>query len=173
MLRFARKQFVQRRFRRNPGTTREDFRDEANFTFMRGRQHQFVREAAGFIKEMNEACGQGIDLQVGERCTAAPGEFRSKPGSNRMNEGFGACRRQIVKGDKALPEPVPAAAPTKDQRHGGGGNGAIIVADQALKGASLPPSAARASRSGNPFLVGAAKEQGHESRLIEQARGGQ
>ena len=87
-----------------------------------------------------------------------------------MDQCSALAAGKVVEGNQALAEAVAAAAAAEDQRHRGRGDRAIIVADEALQDARLAAPAARSGRGRDPLLVGAAKEQRHQARLVEQGR---
>jgi hypothetical protein len=72
-----------------------------------------------------------------------------------------------------LAEAVTAPAPGEDQGHGRSSDRAIIMTDKTLQNPCLAAAAARSGGRGDTLLIGSAKQQGHKSGLVEQARGGQ
>ena len=173
----------------NAGAAREDLGDEADFAFVGGGEDQIVGQAAAFVEEVDQRRGQrsmprssswrsstllGRLSELERRQSAAPrlaASSRRSPAATAWTRCSALPRRQIVEGDQALAEAVAAAAAGEDQRHRGGGDRAIIVADQALQHARLAASAAGSGRGRDPLLVGAAQQQRHQPRLVEQAGG--
>ena len=107
---------------------------------------------------------------ISTRWAARAGKLAPQASGNRMDKMFGTRFRQVIEGNQALAEPVAAPAASEDQRHGGGGDGAIIVADEALQDACFAAPAARPRRGRDPLLVGASQEHGHQARLVDEAR---
>ena len=100
-------------------------------------------------------------------------QARAQPRCDGVGQMLGGCLGKIVERNQALAETITTPPPCKDQCHRGRGDRAIIMADEALEDARLAAAAARTGRSRNSFLVGAAKEKRHQSRLVEQASSGQ
>src|SRR4029079_7367971 len=124
------------------------------------------------IMAFNHAVRCLSELYVGTRWSTRSGKLAPQPGGNRSGEMLGCRFGEIVERDQALSEPVAAAPPRQDQRHRGGGDRAVIVADEALQDPRPAPSAARARGGRDSLLVRASQKQGHEPDLVEQPRGG-
>src|SRR5947209_13921476 len=71
-------------------------------------------------------------LEVGTGKAPRRGDLAAQACCNGMDEHIGARRRQVIERDQALAEAVAAASAAENERHGSGGNCAIIVAHEPL-----------------------------------------
>src|SRR5438270_2778340 len=142
---FAGQQLVDRRADRNSGAGGNHFGNEADLALVARREHQLVREPAGLVEEMYERCRECIDpallVPLAEHLLGCLGKLEVGPGKaprrcnlaaqaccNGMDEHIGARCRQVIESDQALAEAVAAASAGENERHGRGGDCAIIVA---------------------------------------------
>ena len=188
----ARQQLIQAPCRRSIAARRaRACETKLDLAFGRGGTDQLVGQRIFLVEQANEGGASRFSMRIlprhgspaPERSAAASSRSASaapvphdaaptKRGSKRAwTSARASSRGRSSNSKQALAEAIAAAPASKDQRHGGRGDRAIVVADQALQDARLaaaaprsaPQSAIRSSsarRSSSAIRPGAVEQAG-------------